>query len=106
MISEFDKMCNEIITVSEGFPRRMTRAPSADRLRLDDTLKQRMLEHGMMLFQQHGASSSDIIAALGKITRGNERFDEIQKQAIYNYLGGDFASDLEAKLDEYDKGYL
>lgn len=142
MISEFDKLCNKILTekknksgkeqgvdgkacwkgyrrqgtkkkgrktvdncvkIKESYPRRMTGAPSADRMRLDDNLKQRLLDHGMNMYQQHGAQPNDIITMLGKITRMDTNFSDTAKQAVFNYLGGDYINDLEAKLDAYDQ---
>ena len=77
--------------------------PTADRMRLDDNLKQRLLDHGMNMYQQHGAQPNDIITMLGKITRMDTNFSDTAKQAVFNYLGGDYINDLEAKLDAYDE---
>jgi len=77
--------------------------PTADRMRLDDNLKQRLLDHGMNMYQQHGAQLNDIITMLGKITRMDTNFSDTAKQAVFNYLGGDYINDLEAKLDAYDE---
>lgn len=77
--------------------------PTADRMRLDDDLKQRLLDHGMNMYQQHGAQPNDIITMLGKITRMDTNFSDTAKQAVFNYLGGDYINDLETKLDAYDE---
>lgn len=77
--------------------------PKADRIRLSDDFKQQLLDHGMNMYQQHGARYNDIIETLGKITRMNDGFSDAAKQAVFNYLGGDFVNDLEAKLDAYDE---
>jgi len=77
--------------------------PKADRIRLSDDFKQQLLDHGMNMYQQHGARYNDIIETLGKITRMNDDFSDAAKQAVFNYLGSDFVDDLETKLDTYDE---
>ena len=97
------KTVDNCVKIKENYPRRMTGAPSADRMRLDDDLKQRLLDHGMNMYQQHGAQPNDIITMQGKITRMDTNFSDKAKQAVFNYLGGDYINDLETKLDAYDQ---
>ena len=96
-----DKIVDNCVKVGEEVVGRAR--PKADRMRLSDDFKQQLLDHGMNMYQQHGARYNDIIETLGKITRMNDDFSDAAKQAVFNYLGGDFVDDLESKLDAYDE---
>lgn len=99
-----DKTVDNCVKIGEEVVGRAK--PKADRMRLSDDLKQRLLDHGMNMYQQHGARYNDIIETLGQITRMNDDFSDAAKRAIFDYLGSDFVDDLEAKLDAYDEGLL
>ena len=88
--------------VKENSIRRMTQAPAADRIRLSDDIKNKMLDHGMKMMTQRGSGSNDVIAELGEMTRMNSKFSDNAKQAIFDYLGGEFYNDLERRMDEED----
>lgn len=99
-----DKTVDNCVKIGEEVVGRAK--PKADRMRLSDGLKQQLLDHGMNMYQQHGARYNDIIETLGQITRMNDDFSDAAKRAIFNYLGSDFVDDLEDKLDAYDEGLL
>ena len=71
--------------------------------RLDNDLKKRLIDHGVDMMISQGAGTNDVIHVLGKITRMDMKFSETQKQAIFNYLGGEFIDDLEQRMDEEDE---
>lgn len=83
--------------------RRMTGAPHWSRIRLDDELKNRLLDHGMNMAQEGGGDIRTIIMTLGALVTRNDKFNDNQKRAVHEYLGGEFGRELEAKLDAYDQ---
>ena len=89
--------------VKENYPRRMTSAPSADRIRIGDDMKQRLLDHGMNMAQEGGSDIRTIIMTLGALVSRNDKFSDNAKQALHEYLGGEYGRELEAKLDAYDQ---
>ena len=131
MINAFDNLCNKIILekknkftpcdhcdhpakceaagkclggmVDENI-RKMTGAPHWSRIRLDDELKNRLLERGMNMAQEGGSDVRTIIMTLGALVTRNDKFNDKQKRAVHEYLGGEYGRELEAKLDEYDQG--
>ena len=139
MISDFDKLCNKILTevktrldpscqkgykkgnpktktigkgakkrrvnncVKENYPRRMTGAPSADRIRIGDDMKQRLLDHGMKMAQHGGGDIRTIIMTLGALVSRDKKFSDNAKKALHEYLGGEYGRELEARLDAYDQ---
>ena len=140
MISDFDKLCNKILTevktrldpscqdgyrkgnpktktigkgakkrrvnncVKENFPRRMTSAPSADRLDLDDKFKGKLLDHGVKIMMSTGTGLSGAIESLGKMIRMDLNFSDKAKKSIARYLGGEeFRDNLKSRMDEEDE---
>ena len=89
--------------VKEGI-RRITRAPSADRLRPDDELKSRLVEQGVKIMMSTGTGLNGAIESLGKMVRMDLNFSDNAKQALYDYIGGEeFRSDLNQRMDEEDE---
>lgn len=97
-----DKTVDNCVKVKEGI-RRMKNAPSADRIRIGDDLKQRLLDHGMKMSQHDGSDIRGVIVTLGALVSRDDNFNDMQKRAIHDYLGSEFGHALEAKLDAYDQ---
>ena len=140
MISDFDKLCNKILTevktrldpscqkgykkgnpktktigkgakkrrvnncVKENYPSRITSAPSADRLQIDDNLKGELLDHGVKIMMSTGTGLNGVIESLGKMIRMDLKFSDNAKKALYDYLSGEeFRNDLNTRMDEEDE---
>ena len=97
------KTVDNCVKIKESYPRRMTGAPSADRIRVGDDMKQRLLDHGMKMAQQGGGDLRTIIMTLGALVSRNDKFSDNAKKALHEYLGGEYGRELEAKLDAYDQ---
>ena len=98
-----NKTVDNCVKVKENYPRRMTGAPSADRIRIGDDMKQRLLDYGMKMAQHGGDDLRTIIMTLGALVSRNDKFSDNAKQALHEYLGGEYGRELEAKLDAYDQ---
>lgn len=88
---------------TEENARRMTGAPHASRIRIDDDLKQQLLDHGMNMAQQGGGDLRTIVMTLGALVSRNDNYSDNAKRALQDYLGGEYGHELEAKLDAYDQ---
>jgi len=77
--------------------------PDPRRTRMGDDLKQRLLDHGMNMYQQHGSDIRGVVMTLGALVARHNEYSDTAKRVIHDYLGGEFAQDLEDKLDAYDQ---
>lgn len=80
--------------------------PDPRRTRIDDDLKQQLLDHGMNMYQQHGGDMNGIVMTLGALISRHDKMSERGKRVVHEYLGGQFVRDLEDKLDAYDQNNL
>ena len=95
-----DKTVDNCVKVGEEVVGRAK--PKADRTRLSDDFKQQLLDHGMNMYQQHGASFPEIKETLMAAAMG--RIEPEKAHPVAMYLQSDeFANSLEAKLDAYDE---
>jgi hypothetical protein len=95
-----DKTVDNCVKVGEEVVGRAK--PKADRTRLSDEFKQQLLDHGMNMYQQHGASFPEIKETLMAAAMG--RIGPEKAHPVAMYLQSDeFANSLEAKLDAYDE---
>lgn len=73
--------------------------PDPRRTRISDDLKHQLLDHGMNMYQQHGSDIRGVVMTLGALVARHDDYSDNAKRVIHDYLGGEFAQDLEAKLD-------
>jgi hypothetical protein len=83
--------------------RRMTGAPHASRISIDDGLKQQLLDHGMNMAQQGDGDLRTIVMTIGALVSRNDNYSDNAKRALHDYIGGEYVHELEAKLDAYDQ---
>ena len=98
-----NKTVDNCVKIKENYPRRMTGAPDASRIRVSDDMKQQLLNHGMNMAQEGGSDLRTIIMTLGALVSRNDKFSDNAKQALHEYLGGEYGRELESKLDAYDQ---
>ena len=98
------KTVDNCVKIKESYPRRITKAPSADRIRIGDDMKQRLLDHGVKILMSTGTGLNGVIESLGKMIRMDLKFSDNAKKALYDYLGGEeFRNDLNTRMDEEDE---